>query len=68
MAFQGRLGDVEGTLRAAHAASRDRPIRFEHGGHPYTHSDIEALRSLHESMLEDFAPQIDLIRQRRDER
>jgi hypothetical protein len=68
MAFQGRLGDVEGILRAAEDASRDRPIRFEHGGRPYTHSDIEALQSLHQSMLEDFAAQIALIRRRRDER
>jgi hypothetical protein len=68
MAFQGRLGDVEGTLIAAENASRDRPIRFEHGGRPYTHADIEALKTLHRTMLEDFATQIAVIRQRRDER
>jgi hypothetical protein len=68
MAFQARLGDVEGVLRAAEAASSQRPIRFEHGGRAYTHDDILALVALHRSMLEEFADQLDVIRGRRDER
>jgi hypothetical protein len=68
MAFQARLGDVEGVLYAAEQAARDRPLRFEHGGRAYDHSEIARLLALHQSMLDDFAPQIELIRRRRDER
>lgn len=68
MAFQGRLGDVEGVLRAAEVASKQRPIRFEHGGRVHTHEEVQALLELHRSMLEDFSDQLDVIRKRRDER
>jgi hypothetical protein len=69
MAFQARLGDVEGVLRAAEAGSEQRPIRFEHGkSRTYTHDDILDLLALHRSMLDDFADQLDVIRNRRDER
>ena len=68
MTFQGRLGDVEGVLRAAEQAAEGRPIRFEHGGRAYTKEDIAQLRDLHTSMLERFASQLDIIRRRRDER
>jgi hypothetical protein len=66
--FQSRLGDVEGVLRAAQVAAEERPIRFEHGGRTYTKADIASLLELHQMMLERFAPQLDVIRGRRDER
>ncbi len=68
MAFQARLGDVEGVLRAAEQASAQRSIRFEHGGKAYTSEEIRELLDLHRSMLEDFAAHLDVIRGRRDER
>lgn len=68
MAFQARLGDVEGVLRAAENAAEQRPIRFEHGGRAYTRKDIHELLTLHESMLSDFEEHLDVIRSRRDER
>lgn len=68
MAFQARLGEVEGVLRAAEEAAENRPIRFEHGGRAYTQKDIHELLELHESMLEGFAEHLDVIRSRRDER
>jgi hypothetical protein len=68
MGFQGRLGDVEGVLRAAAAAAEARPIRFDHGGRPYTNEDITELVDLHRSMLDRFSTELDVIRGRRDER
>lgn len=68
MAFQGRLGDVEGVLRAAEQAAERRPIRFEHGGRAYTRKDIHDLLALHESMLKEFEDHLDVIRSRKDER
>jgi hypothetical protein len=68
MQFQGRLGEVEGVLRAAREAAQERPIRFEHGAKPYTSDDIDQLIELHHMMLERFSPQLDVIRRRRDER
>lgn len=68
MAFQARLGDVEGILRAAEHAAKVRPIRFEHGGKAYTQEDIAELLNLHRSMLGRFSSQLDVIRGRRDER
>jgi hypothetical protein len=68
MAFQARLGDVEGVLRAAEQAAKVRPIRLEHGGRAYTSDDIHALLELHQSMLAEFADHLDIIRRRRDER
>ncbi|MGI8428921.1 MAG: hypothetical protein ACR2OB_06365 [Solirubrobacteraceae bacterium] len=68
MGFQGRLGDVEGILRAARAAAEQRPIQFEHGGRSYTKDDIAELLGLHEAMLARFSDQLNVIRGRRDER
>jgi hypothetical protein len=68
MAFQARLGEVEGILRAAGEAAARRPIRFEHGGKAYTSDDIADLHDLHTSMLEQFSDHLDVIRRRRDER
>lgn len=68
MAFQARLGDVEGVLRAAAQAADIRPIRFEHGGKAYTREDIAEILELHQEMLDRFAVQLDVIRGRRDER
>jgi hypothetical protein len=68
MTFQGRLGDVAGVLRAAEAAAEHRPLRFEHGGRVYTKDDIHDLLNLHQMMLDRFGDQLDVIRQRRDER
>lgn len=68
MAFQARLGDVEGVLRAAASAAENRPIAFKHGGTAYTKDDIAQLLALHEAMLERFSDQLDVIRGRRDER
>ncbi len=68
MSFQARLGDIEGVLRAAQVAAQDRPIRFEHGGRAYAKDDIAELLQLHQSMLDRFSVQLDVIRGRRDER
>jgi hypothetical protein len=68
MAFQARLGEVEGVLRAAEEAADKRPIRFEHGGKAYTSDDIADLQDLHASMLEQFSDHLAVIRRRRDER
>ncbi|MFY9580044.1 MAG: hypothetical protein WAQ33_12030 [Gaiellaceae bacterium] len=68
MQFQGRLGEVEGVLRSARTATEQRPIRFEHGGRAYSRDDIDQLLALHQTMLERFASQLDVIRRRRDER
>jgi hypothetical protein len=68
MTLQGRLGDVEGVLRAAEKASDQRPIRFQHAGKAYTSDDIGELLALHKSMLEEFEEHLDVIRRRRDER
>jgi hypothetical protein len=68
MQFQGRLGEIEGVLRAARSAADQRPIRFEHGGRAYTREDIDQVIELHRSMLERFTAQLDVIRRRRDER
>lgn len=68
MSFQARLGDVEGVLRAAEFASAQRPIRFEHGGRAYSSDDVKEITRLHQSMLDDFSDQLDVIRGRRDER
>jgi hypothetical protein len=68
MQFQARLGEIEGVLRAARDAAQQRPIRFEHGSKAYTSDDIDELLELHQMMLARFAPQLDIIRRRRDER
>jgi hypothetical protein len=68
MALQGRLGDIDGVLRAAEGAAEHRSIRFEHGGRVYTKDDVAELRILHESMMGRFSDQLDVIRARRDER
>jgi hypothetical protein len=68
MALQGRLGDIDGVLRAAEHAAEHRSIRFEHGGRIYSKDDIAELRQLHDSLLTRFSDQLDVIRGRRDER
>jgi hypothetical protein len=68
MGFQARRGDVEGVLKAASEAAAHRAIRFEHGGKAYSSQDIQQLVDLHQSMLEEFSSQLDIIRNRLDER
>jgi hypothetical protein len=68
MAFQSRLGEVEGVLRAAEQAAANRPIRFEHGGRAYTGEDIQAVIDLHQALLARFEDELDVLRGRRDER
>ncbi len=55
-------------LRAAKEASHGKTMTFEHGGHSYSHADLENLGDLHAFLIRNFESELAVIQKRTDER
>jgi hypothetical protein len=66
--LEGKLSNFNYILAKAQEIASKKAFSFEHGGKEYNLSDIEMLIKLKEFLLKEFEYELNVIRQRRDER
>lgn len=66
--LEGKLSNFCNIIKRSQEMARKKPFSFEHGGKEYNLADIEILIDLKEFLLKKFENDLNIIRQRRDER
>ncbi len=66
--LEGKIANFREVLQAAKKVFDGGKICFEHGGRVYSSEDLEILQRTHEYLLSRFTPELEVIRNRIDER
>jgi len=66
--LEGKLSNFNNIIAKAQEIAGKKTFSFEHGGNEYNLLDIEMLNKLKEFLLKKFEHDLNVIRQRRDER
>lgn len=66
--LEGRLSNFNNIISRAREIAAKKNFSFEHGGKQYSLADIEMLIELKNFLLNKFDNDLNVIRQRRDER
>jgi hypothetical protein len=66
--LQGKISNIEGSLESARKAIRGNMATFGHGGQAFGAQDLDTVLTTHRLLLERFRTEINIIRQRKDER
>jgi hypothetical protein len=66
--FKGRISNLERIIESAKKAFKKGPMTFEHSGQTFTTNDLNNLLKLHQTMMNKFKEDINVILKRTDER
>jgi len=66
--LDGQLSKLETIVQYARDATHEKTASFGHGGHTFGAQDLDGILRAHRILLDKFRPEIELIRQRKDER
>ncbi len=66
--FTGQYNNIDRIIAAALAAAQNKGIVLRHGAETITLTDLNGLQELHHVMRDRFAPEIDVILKRTDQR
>lgn len=66
--MKGRFSNFESIINSVRSVIGDKEVTFEHRGEIFSSKDLGFLGNLHQELLEKFKDQLEIIKQRKDER
>ncbi len=66
--LEGRIANFEKVVDTAKKISKRKPVTFEHSGDVFGETDLALVLQAHRALLQKFQNELDIIKQRRDER
>ncbi len=66
--LKGQIAKLESIVESAQRAIKDQDATFEHGGYSFGAPDLDVLVRVHHALLQRFQSDLDVIRERGDER
>jgi len=66
--LEGKVANFEKVVDTAKKISRRKTVTFEHSGDVFGETDLELVLQVHRALLQKFQNELNIIKQRRDER
>lgn len=66
--FKGRTANLVSILKVTHDSIQNTDVAFKHGGQTFGTNELNILQKVHDTLLERFKREIEIIQKRTDER